>query len=195
MLPVGHIGYTIGITWLLNSRKGVNQYLDYRLTGIAAIAPDLVDRIFFILLLPNAFQGRLFTHTLLSGLIITGLLTLIKKHWWRYGLFFNFHLVLDCSNPPLNWTSLLFWPFLGSHLSNLGFVNLDHGIPVDRIQLVSSRLRTMVSGYSEAPWWLIVIELTGATILGFFSLSNQLFRLNTLKRFVLHGTILKKEKA
>ena len=192
MLLLGHVGYSIGATWAWNSRKPVTQTLDYRLAGLAAIGPDIVDRIIFVFLLSNATQGRLFAHTLFSGLIVTILLFLIKNRLWKYGFLYSVHLILDCANPPTRWASLLFWPLFGVNLKNVGVVDNYHESLPERISLIGTRLNTVFTGYTEAAWWLILIELTGGVILLRFIYSKRLFGKKRLKRFIIHGKVYDK---
>ena len=194
MLALGHVGYSIGATWIWNNHKPVSQNLDYRLAGLAAIGPDIVDRIIFIFLLENALQGRLLAHTLFSGLIIIILLFLIQKPWWKYGLLYTFHLILDSTNPPKFWLSLLFWPLLGVDLNNIGIVDIHHANSPDKIELISSRLETLITGYTEASWWLILMELIGTVILLMFVHSKGLLCKGPLQEFILHGRTLERIK-
>ena len=186
MLILGHVGYSIGATWAWNSHRPASQNLDYRLASLAAIGPDIVDRILFVFLLSNATQGRLFAHTLFSGLIVMVILSLIKKQWWKYGFLYSFHLILDCINPPNNWTSLLFWPVFGVNLKHVGFLDNHHESLPERINSIGVRLNSVFTGYTEASWLLIFIELTGTVILLALIYSKRRFWKKQTPRLRIH---------
>ena len=131
-------------------------------------------------------------HMLLSGLIVTIILFLMKKGRWKYGFLYSFHLILDCANWPNNWTSLLFWPLFGVNLKNVGFIDNHHESLPGRITLIGSRLNTIFTGYTEAAGWLILIELTGGVILLTFIYSKRLFWKKRLKSFIIHGKVYDK---
>jgi hypothetical protein len=67
MLLFGHIGITLGVAWLIESKLKVK--MDYRLIIIGSLLPDIIDKPVGMILLPLN-NGRVFGHTLLFILIL-----------------------------------------------------------------------------------------------------------------------------
>lgn len=91
MLIFGHIGITLGIAWLVESRLKIK--MDYKLIIIGSLLPDIIDKPVGMIILP-LHNGRIFGHTLLFILIL--LLIGLK---YRKSLFLSFasflHLIED----------------------------------------------------------------------------------------------------
>ncbi|UCE74430.1 MAG: hypothetical protein JSV56_01650, partial [Methanomassiliicoccales archaeon] len=78
MFLLGHIGITVAIVYLavlyFSSRQGKGspgvlsiQDIDFRFVIIAAVMPDIIDKIIGLFLLKDEFSnGRLFTHSMVT---------------------------------------------------------------------------------------------------------------------------------
>ncbi len=126
MLLFGHTGLTFGVTLLVsgatrlpNSRLAalgrLAARIDLRLLLLASLLPDLVDKPLGHYVLADLFgTGRIFTHTLLFFVIISGLgiWAYWRGHLWPLTLALGSgsHLVLDAMwRDPVT----LFWPAYG----------------------------------------------------------------------------------
>jgi len=142
MFILGHIGISIGIIYLLayyiHSRKkkedpsaSFAKNIDFRIVIIAAILPDIIDKIVGLIILKEEISnGRLFTHSI----VITGIFSIcllvfakIKSGHILKPLFYisplYFHLLLDrmWEEPPT-----LFWPLLGTSFPRLDIEISDY---------------------------------------------------------------------
>lgn len=129
MFPLGHIGISIGIIYLLasyiqhlnkknNFTASLAENIDFRIVIIAAMFPDIIDKIVGMVIFKQEISnGRLFTHSLLIvGTISIWLFFMAKlKYGHRFKMFYYilpiwFHLLLDRM-----WEEphTLFWPFFG----------------------------------------------------------------------------------
>ncbi len=106
MLLFGHIGITLGVAWLVESRLKVK--MDYRLIIIGSLLPDIIDKPVGMIILP-LHNGRVFGHTLLFILIL--LLIGLKYRKFLFLSFASFlHLIED---EMWKEPKTLFWPLLG----------------------------------------------------------------------------------
>ncbi len=106
MLLFGHIGITLGIAWLAESKLKIK--MDYRLIAVGSLLPDIIDKPVGMILLPLN-NGRVIGHTLLFILIL--LLIGLK---YRKSLFLSFASLLHLIEDEM-WREpqTLFWPLLG----------------------------------------------------------------------------------
>jgi len=106
MLLFGHIGITLGVAWLIESKLRVK--IDYRQIVIGSLLPDMIDKPVGMILLPLN-NGRIFGHTLLFVLIL-----LIISLKYRKFLFLSFASFLHLIEDEIwNEPETLFWPLLG----------------------------------------------------------------------------------
>ena len=106
MLLFGHIGITLGVAWLIESKLRVK--IDYRQIAIGSLLPDMIDKPVGMILLPIN-NGRIFGHTLLFVLIL-----LIIGLKYRKSLFLSFASFLHLIEDEIwNEPETLFWPLLG----------------------------------------------------------------------------------
>lgn len=129
MFPLGHIGISIGIIYLLTSyinpsKKKNNSFpslienIDIRIVIVAAMLPDIIDKTMGMIIFKDEISnGRLFTHSLLIvGTISIWLFFMAKlKYGHRLKMMYYispiwFHLLLDRM-----WEEphTLFWPIFG----------------------------------------------------------------------------------
>lgn len=104
MLLFGHIGITIGIAWLIESKLRVR--VDYKLIAIGSLLPDLVDKPLMLL----GLSGRALGHSLIFILLLTALSIKYRE---------TLHLLLASALHLLEdeiWTEpeVLLWPMLPS---------------------------------------------------------------------------------
>lgn len=106
MLLFGHIGITLGIAWLIESKLKVR--MNYGLIILGSLLPDIIDKPLGMLLLPLN-SGRIFGHTLLFIFVL--LLIGLKYRKFLFLSFASFlHLIED---EMWNVPETLFWPLLG----------------------------------------------------------------------------------
>ena len=72
MLVLGHIGYTVGAAWALDSLTHRETQIDYRALALMTMAPDIIDRALFVFILPSALSGRLMSIPPLSTVLLPG---------------------------------------------------------------------------------------------------------------------------
>lgn len=142
MFILGHIGITIGIIYLLayyiHSRKikgnpsaSLAENIDFRIVIIAAMLPDIVDKIVGMIIFKDEISnGRLFTHSLLIvGTISIWLFFMAKlKYGHHFKMLFYIspiwiHLLLDRM-----WEEphTLFWPIFGTSFPKLDIEFTDY---------------------------------------------------------------------
>lgn len=135
MFPLGHIGITVGVVYVLaslfSSRQGRDNQnvslvgdIDFRIVIIASMVPDIIDKIVGMVILKEQISnGRIFTHSIVIIGIISICLFLIDRK--RFGpslkpLFYIsplwIHLFLDSM-----WEDpyTLFWPLFGTSFPRL----------------------------------------------------------------------------
>ena len=189
MLILGHIGYTVGAAWALRSAKQHMPSADYRTVALMAMAPDIIDRTLFVLVLPAAASGRLIAHTLAFQLALFLLLILVRRDWWIYGTASAFHLLLDSTGLSMRWARHVLWPFLGNELEMINIIPhaVDRTTPY--YELVWLRFQQALLPYSEAVWLAWLLEFGGAMVLLAFGYRKSMFRLSRLWQFLSTGKI------
>lgn len=148
MLPVGHLGITLGAAYLAN--RVTPPKLNLGIVAFSALLPDLVDK---PLALAGIGDGRYIGHTLLFIFLAAALLSLRNKF---YGLSLLFggicHLIGDSGN-FVPW----FYPFVNYDFTvNFTPSGISASLPM---------LLNKLNGYDLSPFSLGV-ELAGLVILG-----------------------------
>lgn len=187
MFLIGHIGISIGIiyllVWVISSRLSKDNPgklslwgIDFRIVIIAAILPDIIDKIIGMMILKDEISnGRLFTHSIvIVGIFSIMLLTLMKIRIRRgFNILFYItpvwlHLLLDrlWEDPPT-----LFWPLLGT-----SFPKLD----VD----ISDYFTILLS----EPY-IFIGEILGAAIIVVLFIRHRLFIGAHFANFLKRGTL------
>jgi len=112
MFVLGHVGITVGITFLLHQRYFRELALDYRIIVVLSLLPDIIDKTLGHVIFHGTLDyGRLVAHTLLFSLILTLFFYKISKARWQLlSLPIWLHLLLD---RMLEDGYMLFWPLLG----------------------------------------------------------------------------------
>lgn len=142
MFILGHIGITIGIIYLLayyihsrykkeNPSASFAENIDFRVIIIAAMLPDIVDKIVGMIIFKEEISnGRLFTHSIvITGIFSILLLVFIKINSGHIlkSLFYispvYIHLLLDrmWEDPPT-----LLWPLLGTSFPRIDIEISDY---------------------------------------------------------------------
>ncbi len=175
MLPPAHIEYTWGGLWL--AQRGFQRFVhaDYRWVALAAVLPDVVDKILILTILGHRYQtGQIYSHTLLLHGLAFAAILLWKRDWLVYSLAFSGHLILD---RMWRYPETLFYPLLGDRFST--WVDL-------------STLRAMAEAYAgiyrERPL-LWVLELGGVIVLAAFVWQARLYRSERLQYFLRWGRV------
>jgi membrane-bound metal-dependent hydrolase YbcI (DUF457 family) len=142
MLLLAHTGITLGAAALVaktvpgdGASKGwfvrLGGWLDIRLLLVGAMLPDIIDKPLGIYLLPDTFgSGRIYAHTLLFLLLLTGIgfwLFKARQQRWMLALAAGtfMHIVLDeIWNRPVT----LFWPLLGTEFTRVNIESWLGGV-------------------------------------------------------------------
>lgn len=188
MLLLGHMGYTVGATWVLATGRRETSP-DYRAVALMAIAPDIIDRALFVFILPSAMDGRLIAHTLLFQLTFLVLITLVKQRWWLYGAASAFHLVLDTTQLSKSWARHLLWPLIGSRWTVINVLPGTGEIAVSYHIWVWERIRTASQPYASDVLWVWLLEAGGVLVLMTFAYRNTLYQPHRLRRFLASGNV------
>ncbi|MBE8539355.1 metal-dependent hydrolase [Geoglobus acetivorans] len=145
MLLFGHIGITLGIAWLIESRLRIR--MDYRLIAVGSLLPDMIDKpAGMLLLLLN--NGRVFAHTLLF--ILTLHLIGLKYRGFLFLSFASFlHLIED---EMWNEPETLFWPLLG-------------GFPARERVGFYEYVERIISEYTPSLSHVFILEVTGFIVI------------------------------
>jgi hypothetical protein len=90
------MAYTLAAFDLARKWVPALRRADYRLVGLAATGPDLIDKPLAAVYFYRRFKSAvLFAHTLLFHLLVTGLTLWKRPRWWPYVLAFNGHILTD----------------------------------------------------------------------------------------------------
>ncbi|UCG70470.1 MAG: metal-dependent hydrolase [Thermoplasmata archaeon] len=139
MFLIGHIGISVGIiyvlAWVISSRFSKDNTgklspwgIDFRIVIIAAILPDIIDKIIGMIILKEEISnGRLFTHSIVIVSIFSILLLITTKIKINRGLQIPFYIIPVYLHLLLDrlWEDphTLFWPIFRT-----SFPKLDMGI-------------------------------------------------------------------
>ena len=186
MLLLAHVGYTTG-TVGISQKLALRRPLDYRLIALMAILPDVIDRVLYVFVIPGAEAGRLFAHTLLFNLVLLAVLVTIRRDLWIYGVLPLAHLLLDLEGLS---AGQLFWPFLGTDLSNVGIpggLGETAGQPyADRVR---DRIEAILGTYGEASVRTFLIDAGGLVALMVLAVKAKLYQWPRLRRLIAAGNI------
>jgi membrane-bound metal-dependent hydrolase YbcI (DUF457 family) len=197
MILFGHLGLTYAAV-AVAEKGGIkgklekfNKYIDYRLVFIGSILPDLIDKLIIFLIGDGTIHsGRIFAHSLLFTLLITGAGLLIwkkSKKPWLLTLAFCclVHLLLDSM---WLYPNALFWPLYDI------FRTKSYNSPGDVFQVLSLIIRQDFNSVSilslkDALSNLIIgiPELTGFIIMVYLSI--RLIIRKQLKAFLKTGKL------
>ena len=171
MLLLAHAGYTVGGGWLAQ-RLGLNRAVDFRLLLFMPILPDIIDRVLFVFVIPDAQSGRLIAHTLVFQLLLFAVLVAISRGLWIYGLASLMHLALDAGGLSVERA---FWPFTGAELENVRIVS---GSALDQPfwERALDRVGDNILAYTDAGAVSILFEIGGLAVLAAFALRARLYK-------------------
>ncbi len=152
MLVLGHIGYSVAAASATrHAIKGLP--LDLRLIAAFALLPDVFDRFLYAFVVEEANSGRLFAHTLIFNIVLTGILWAIRRDLWIYGVVSACHLLLDSEGLSLHQA---FWPLLGFDLNN---VHIGHG--AEPGPSFGGRLNNISKAYLDAGTKAVLLDVGG----------------------------------
>jgi len=100
MLLFGHLGLTIGISWLLERRIRI----DYRLIALGSLLPDIIDKSFGFLIFST---GRALAHSVLFILLL-----FLLAFWKRSFLYLAFASFLHLLQDEMWKSSTFYFPFM-----------------------------------------------------------------------------------
>jgi hypothetical protein len=175
MMPPGHVAVTWGVARAFQTNNPKLANLDYRLLGLCALAPDLIDKPLAILVFTEAHTSQLIAHSLLMSAAILVVALLWQRRAIPYLLAFSAHLVAD---RMWNHTESFWWPFYGWNA-------------FWQFKLMNTP-ETMVAVY----WDIVtrypqvwVVELFAVLYLLWFAFSNRLYVWPTLRTFLFTGRL------
>ncbi|RLA88024.1 MAG: hypothetical protein DRG20_06710 [Deltaproteobacteria bacterium] len=122
MLPAGHIGFSlVGVITYKKITKTKNPLkLNLYLLIIAALLPDIVDKIIGLIFITKFHTCRLYGHTIWFSFTILFVLYKIYPKWKIYGWIEFGHLLLD---NMFFFPQTLFYPLLGIKFYALNRIN------------------------------------------------------------------------
>jgi hypothetical protein len=175
MMPPGHVAVTWGVASLLQRNNPGLARLDYRLLGLCALAPDLIDKPLAILVFTGAHTSQLITHSLLFNVVLLALALL----WWRralpYVLAFSSHLVAD---RMWHHTESFWWPLFGWN-------NFWEYKVMNTAGAMLSVYWDIVTRYPQV--WAVEAIAIGFFV--WFAAANKLYLWPVLAKFILTGRL------
>ena len=184
MLLLAHVGYTAGAGWAAQRLRLKNR-VDFRLLAFMAIFPDILDRMLYTLIIPDAASGRLIAHTLVFQLALFAALMVIRREFWIYGLASLMHLALDAPGS----VEQVLWPLLGSDLENVQIVGGSAAEAGQSFaERVLNRLRANPDNYADAGLRAILFEVGGLAVLAAFAIWARLYERRRLLSLARDGT-------
>lgn len=169
MLPIGHIAYTwAALSWLRS--RGHATEIDYRGAAAAALLPDLIDKPLTLTLMSGSGTSQGPSHTLLGQVMLTVAAAQLKPEWLPYALVVNSHLVFD---QMWKYPRTLFFPF-SRRFDSWRYM----GTP-----------SAMLDAYAEIATRpaIVAVEVIGLVLLGFLVQRHHLYKMTSLRRFLLTG--------
>ena len=187
MLLLAHAGYTVSGGWAAQ-RLRLKSAVDFRLLVFMALLPDIIDRVLYVFVIPDAQSGRLIAHTLVFQLALFAVLVMIRRDLWIYGLAAVMHLAFDAQTLS---PEQAFWPLLGWDLANVQIVGglVEAGQPF--WERVLDRLRHNTDSYADAGLVAILLDIGGFAVLTAFVIGARLYERGQLLLLARRGSILK----
>ena len=165
MLGAAHVGYTLGVCWVVDKLIPGKREIDYRGIAVAALVPDIMDRLLYVFAMPRASSGRLIAHTALfqigAGVVACGL----RPKLLPYALASGFHLALDTPGLPKRWLRHVLYPLGGIALRHINIEDDAGDRGSSYIDWVRSRLKKGSEPYRHASKSALTLELGGAAII------------------------------
>ena len=165
MLGAAHAGYTLGVCWVADKLIPGKRNVDYRGIAVAALAPDIVDRMLYVFAMPRASSGRLIAHTALFQVGAGVVACALRPKLLPYALASGFHLALDTPGLPKRWLRHVFYPLGGFALRHLNIEDDAGDRGSSYIDWVKSRLKKGSEPYRHASKSALALELGGAAII------------------------------
>ena len=174
MLPPAHVEFTWAALNLLQRQFGLFEDADYRLTALAAVLPDLVDKPLATFVLTDAEAALLYGHTALlhGGVWLAAAATGQIDRTLPYLLAFSGHLLAD---RMWSFRQTLLWPLRGRRFHRWKHV----GSPEAILQAYAKVIR-------DEPL-LLTFEALGALLLAWFILDRSLWQRENLADFLRAG--------
>jgi hypothetical protein len=186
LLLLAHLGCTTGAV-RISQKLVLKRPLDYRLVLLMAILPDVIDRLLYVFVIPEAESGRLFAHTLLFNLVLLAILVAIRRDLWIYGVLPLGHLLLDLECPSAHQ---LFWPFLGADLHNIHISTcLAETAGQSYADRIGDRIGNVLVTYGEAGFRSLLIDAAGLAVLVILTVRSRLYEPRRLARLIATGRI------
>ncbi len=175
MMPPGHVAVTWGITELLQHTRPRLFRLDYRLLGLCALLPDLLDKPLALLVFTRADTSQLIAHSLLFNVMLLLAALLWLRAALPYVLAVNGHLLAD---RMWNHTETFWWPLFGWRV----FWQYK---PMNSAEEMAAVYWDIITRYPQV--W--VVELVALGYLLWLAARQRWFVWAALKTFLLAGRI------
>ncbi len=174
MLPPAHVAYTWLALSLAQDAFSVAPAADYRMIGLAAMGPDIIDKPLAGVYFYRKYKSAvLFAHTLLANLLVLWMTIAHIPRIWVYATAWLGHAVLD---RLWHFPATFYWPLRGWRFHVWG----KQGSEQDAI--------------GKAYWYaftrrkeLWAWEVGGMLALALFVWRRQLYRRDNLLEFLLTG--------
>jgi hypothetical protein len=186
MFLFGHVGFSVGIVYLLvwmvtlysrGEKPALSlENIDFRFVVMASMLPDIIDKVVGLIILKNEISnGRIFTHSLLvvgtiSLYITAG--TKMKSGRMLKSLYYTapvwMHLILDRM-----WEEpgTLLWPLFGTHFPRIDIEISDYFAIL----------------FSEP--YILFGEIVGGLIIIVLIARHKLYQYTNVHFLLKHGTI------
>ena len=176
MLGAAHVGYTLGVCLVADKLIPGKRHIDYRGIAVAALAPDIVDRLLYVFAMTRASSGRLIAHTALFQVGAGVIASALRPRWLPYAMASGFHLALDTPGLSKRWLRHVFYPLGGFALKHLNIEDDAGDRGPSYIDWVRSRLKKGSDPYRHASKSALALELGGVAIIIGFVFSAYLWR-------------------
>jgi hypothetical protein len=175
MMPPGHVAITWGVARVIQQNNPKLAYLDYRLLGLCALAPDIIDKPLAVLVFTEAHTSQLVAHSLLLSVVIMVAALLWQQRAIPYVLAFSAHLIAD---RMWNHTESFWWPLFGWNV----FWEFK---PMNTPQAMVAVYWDIVTRYPQV--W--VVEILALVVLLWFVVTNRLYLRPNLIAFLRTGRV------
>jgi len=174
MLPLSHVAYTWLALSVAQDAFGIAPEADYRMIGLAAMGPDLVDKPLATVYFYRKYKSAvLFAHTLLANLIVIWFTAVRIPRIWVYSAAWLGHALLD---RLWFYPDTFYWPLRGWRFHVWGKQGSEQA-KISKAYLYAFARRKELWGW----------ELGGLLALAIFVWRRRLYQRDKLLEFLLTG--------
>ena len=174
MLPLSHVAYTLLVLSVAQDAFGIAPEADYRMIGLAAMGPDLVDKPLATVYFYRKYKSAvLFAHTLLATLLVIWFPAVRIPRIWVYSAAWLGHALLD---RLWFYPDTFYWPLRGWRFHVWGKQGSEQA-KISKAYLYAFARRKELWGW----------ELGGLLALAIFVWRRRLYQRDKLLEFLLTG--------